>query len=122
MATVESLQDEVSELESENRPLKKKLQERETDLKSLEMITEKVLFEETPTVNTLRDCFPLLQRTPKQLVDKHGNLVKSSDDYDNASFPYLHENQVFIFQCHKERNFFSKDQCNIKVWMIRARK
>ncbi len=112
---------EIMRLRSEVNTLKARIRECENDMKSFAYITEKVLLEESPNMGALRDCFPALRLTPPDLVAQHAALVKSCDDFDNASYSYPQNGQVFIFKCHKEKHLFGKDHCTIQVWVLRPK-
>eukprot|EP00047_Mylnosiga_fluctuans_P017931 m.65565 g.65565 ORF g.65565 m.65565 type:complete len:243 (-) comp7332_c1_seq1:104-832(-) len=79
----------------------------------------RILLEESPELETLRDCFSYLKLTPPDLVKKHAALVKSCDTYDCASVTYPYFNDAYVFVCWKENNFFSKDRARIKVYLCR---
>lgn len=101
-------QTELLRLRNEVQQLKRTIRDLEVEQRSYSYITEKVLLEETPVMGALRDCFPVLRATPPDLVAQHAALVKSTDDYDNASYPYPSGPYVYIFKCHKDKSLFSK--------------
>ena len=109
LAMIASLQRDVSSLRAQ-------LAQLEFDARVYTLIVEKRLVEESPVLNTLRDCFPTLRHTPRELVDQHAALVHSTDKYDNASYTYPVRGGVYVFECRKDKHLFSKDEARVKVW------
>lgn len=115
-------QQQIWDLEREVRDLKRRVQDAETELAAQSFLLDKQLLEESPVLGSLRDCFPKLSKTPPDLVARHAALVKGTDDYDNATYPYHVGNTVYLFRCFKERNFFTKDKCFVQVYTLTAKK
>jgi hypothetical protein len=114
---------EVMRLRNEVRSLRGQISAMEQERRAFDFLVEKTLLEESPVMGALRDCFPLLKLVPPELVQQHAALVKSTDDFDNATYPYFHAatNTVFLFKCFKEHNLFSKDKCIIQMYVMRAK-
>ena len=76
----------------------------------------RVLYEESPEMETLGDCLATLTKTPVDIVQQHAALITSCDDYDNQECSYTEANgTVYLIECRTEVHQFSANKAFVRV-------
>lgn len=76
----------------------------------------KIFLEESPKKGTLGACLIHLKCVPKEIIDKHLELVSKSDLFDNESKKYTVNGKTYEIVCKRQLAIFSH-VCRVTVYV-----
>lgn len=76
----------------------------------------KIFLEESPEKGTLGACLIDLKSVPKEIINKHLDLVSKSDLFDNESKKYTFNGKTYEIVCKRQFAIFSH-VCRVTVYV-----